>query len=277
MPTPIQPVRRSRPSVLGLPPKAVVVPATRLRSVIQAGGGNGAARSLSFEGRVSIGRMVRQPSAVLATAYTFTGPTTLAPGATGTYTLTANGNTTASVTISDGGAGGTIISSPVVLSNTTPATFTYVNNTPQTLTLTPTNSGGLANPSPIVVIILTVVTASIGTQEVGAGTLAGLISGASAVIIGPFQTAERNQLRITVHLKSTVAANLDYEYSTDKGTTWFIGQQVASHVTTADDGVVGYNNEATYNFEIGWWWRISVRNTAGGAGNMAFAWRLHWY
>lgn len=91
-----------------------------------------------------------------ATSYTFTGPTTLVAGTNGTYFLTGNGATTAPITISDGGGGGVITTSPVSLNNTSAVTFTYSNATPGTYVLTPTNSSGLTDPASITVVITSV-------------------------------------------------------------------------------------------------------------------------
>lgn len=210
-------------------------------------------------------------NAVAATAYTFTGPTTLPAGATGTYTLTGNGATTAPITISDGGAGGTITTSPVSLNNTSPVTFTYSNNTPQTVTLTPSNGSGLANPSAVVVTITPIVppaTSTYGTFEAGTGSIIGIPAGGSVILMGPWQTPFRVSLKEVVSVQANGTFNLDYQFSTDNGTTWYTGRQVPSVVSAADGTAT--TNRAHMKIEPGWYWRIQITNTDAGSINAVY-------
>lgn len=111
--------------------------------------------------------------------------------------------------------------------------------------------------------------------EFGAGTALDVLPAEGQVIIGPWQTVDRTQLRIQVYARGTVPFDLNYEFSTDKGTTWYVGQQVAAAAVSADDGG-SYAREAHGHFNLGYWWRISIFNTDGAIPlNSAFEWRLH--
>jgi hypothetical protein len=213
-------------------------------------------------------------TAVAATAYTFTGPTTLLVNVNGTYTLTGNGNTAAQVTISDGGGGGTIVTSPVTLNNMNGVTFTYNNATPGTYTLTTTNAAGLTNPPPIVVTVNSIPPAGIttfGTMEAGGGTVTTLVAGASAIVAGPFLTPFRLSLREVIDVAANAAFNLDYQFTTDGGVSWYTGKQAAAIPTTADGTT--YTFRARFKIEVGVYWRIRI--TAGAAPiNATFERRL---
>jgi hypothetical protein len=76
-----------------------------------------------------------------------------------------------------------------------------------------------------------------------------------------------------VRVSATGAFNLDYEFSTDMGTTWYVGQQVASSTITADDGTALYTQNAVMNITVGWWWRVKIYNTTGGDITAVGEWR----
>jgi hypothetical protein len=86
--------------------------------------------------------------AVLASAYTFNGPSSGVVNVASTnFTVTPNAIYTGTVTITPSGGG---LSSPIILtwsSSSAAQTFTITPTATGTVTLTPTNSGGLSNPS----------------------------------------------------------------------------------------------------------------------------------
>ena len=88
-----------------------------------------------------------------------------------------------------------------------------------------------------------------------------------------FQTQDRQDMSLVVRVVSDTAFNLDYEFSTDMGTTWYVGEQVASSTITADDGTSGFTQNAVMNITVGWWWRIKIYNPGGGSINVAGEWR----
>lgn len=91
-------------------------------------------------------------SAVVATSYTFIGPTAGAVGNTLVYTLQANGTTNATVTPATTGSG---VFSPTTrqLNDTSAVTFTYTPSAAGTVTLSVTNNGGLSNPPNITLVV----------------------------------------------------------------------------------------------------------------------------
>lgn len=87
------------------------------------------------------------PAVIVATSYTFTGPTTGAAGATSSnFTLTPNGPYTGTITVAISGAGLNTSVVKTFTNSSAPQTFTITPSTSGTVTLTPTNSGGLTNP-----------------------------------------------------------------------------------------------------------------------------------
>lgn len=132
-------------------------------------------------------------------------------------------------------------------------------------------SGLLGEPEPPVVTFAT------ARDEFGAGTVTGLAVASGQVIVGPWQTTDRTQLEIKVHARGTVGFNLNYEFSTDKGSTWYVGTQRSSATVSEDDGAA-YPEEAHFHVNVGYWWRISVFNKdASNSLDIAFEWRFHEY
>lgn len=87
-----------------------------------------------------------------ATTYTLTAPATATTGvgvASGNFSLAADDESTAVVTPSDNGAGGTFTPTTRALNNTTPVTFTYTPARDGAITISTTNAGGLTNPAPV--------------------------------------------------------------------------------------------------------------------------------
>lgn len=92
-------------------------------------------------------------AASAATALTLSGPSSGSVGvASSAFTVSANGTLAANVTVSlsDGGAGGTFTPTSVTLTSAaTSGTFTYTPASTGAKTISFTNSGGLANPSDV--------------------------------------------------------------------------------------------------------------------------------
>lgn len=91
----------------------------------------------------------------VATSYTFTGATTGSIGVPITYTLQANGVTSAIATPATTGSG-TFSPTTEALNGTTPVTLTYTPSAAGTVTLSVTNNGGLTNPPPITLVVSSV-------------------------------------------------------------------------------------------------------------------------
>lgn len=90
------------------------------------------------------------------------------------------------------------------------------------------------------------------------------------------QCQDRQDMSLVVRASGTAAFNLDYEFSTDKGTTWYIGQQVNSTAVAADDGTVGFTQNAFLDISVGWWYRVNIYNPSGTAPvNVVAEWRLY--
>lgn len=88
-----------------------------------------------------------------------------------------------------------------------------------------------------------------------------------------FQTQDRLNMSLVARVVGTGAFKLDYEFSTDAGTTWYVGQQVASSTITADDGTATYTQSAVISITVGWWWRLNIYNASGGDITVAGEWR----
>lgn len=114
-------------------------------------------------------------------------------------------------------------------------------------------------------------------QEYGAMQAFSLADVTGQTLVPPnrpaFQTQDRQDMSLVVRVVGTGAFKLDYEFSTDQGTTWYVGEQVASHTITADDGTALYVQNATLNITVGWWWRVNIYNASGGAITVAGEWR----
>jgi hypothetical protein len=90
-----------------------------------------------------------------------------------------------------------------------------------------------------------------------------------------FSNGDRASMAILVNVAATAAFNLDYQFTTDGGATWFIGQQIPSVTVTVDGGVAGYTQSASINVQVGYQYRVQIWNTAGGSLNGAYEWRLY--
>jgi len=139
---------------------------------------------------------------------------------------------------------------------------------------------------------MALVLANTGQTEVGAGTITGLstataqtiwpppasITTASGAVIAPqtmWTCRERQGMYIEIYVVSDKAFKLDYQFTTDSGTTWYIGDQVSSATVTVDGGAAGYVNNASINIPVGYQFRCQVYQTSGG--NAAFAYEYRYY
>lgn len=104
------------------------------------------------------------------------------------------------------------------------------------------------------------------------------LAGTTGVTITPparpgFQTQDRQDMSLVVRVVGDDVFNLDYEFSTDMGTTWYVGEQVTSSTITADDGSTGFTENAVMNITVGWWWRVNIYNPGASPINVAGEWR----
>lgn len=112
-----------------------------------------------------------------------------------------------------------------------------------------------------------------GTIEAGGGIIISLAAGASVVLMGPIQTPVRQGLRDPLFVSATGAFNLDYQYTTDGGTSWFVGSQVPSSTVSADGTL---NTQAAHiHILSGFQWKIIITNTGAGTIDAVFEKRLH--
>lgn len=191
----------------------------------------------------SIGQAVGATAELLpATALTFTGPSSGATGAASTnFTVVANGSLASSVTVSlsDGGAGGSFTPSSLTLtSGSTSATFTYTAASAGAKTLSITNNGGLTNPSSL-------------TYTASAATVPG------APTIG---TATAGDAQATVSFTAPGSnggsAILDYTVTSSPG--GFTATGASSPLT-----VTGLSNGTAYTFTV------TARNAIGSGSASA--------
>lgn len=108
----------------------------------------------------------------------------------------------------------------------------------------------------------------IGTTEAATGTIAGIGAAGSYTLMGPWQTPFRISLKEVISVQATGTFNLDYQFTTDFGTTWYPGPQVVSSTSFADG--TAYTQRAHMKIEPGFFWRIQVYNTSGVTIDAAF-------
>lgn len=109
---------------------------------------------------------------------------------------------------------------------------------------------------------------STGSQEAGNGTVAGILPGNGVVIMGPISTPFRPSFREVVNVQGSAPFRLDYQFTSDGGTTWYQGPQVASTTTSADGTTT--TNKAHVKLAVGFQWRIAVWNPGPGALDITF-------
>lgn len=110
----------------------------------------------------------------------------------------------------------------------------------------------------------------IGTQQAGAGKEASLAGTSAAILRGLQQCSERANFRFVVNVAATGAFRLNYLFTPDGGTTWLIGQQVASAAVTVDGGTSGYTQNASLNVHLGYMFKIEIYNPGGGTIDYGF-------
>jgi hypothetical protein len=89
------------------------------------------------------------------------------------------------------------------------------------------------------------------------------------------QCRDRQDMSLVVRASGTAAFNLDYEFSTDQGATWQVGQQVNSTVNTVDDTTAGYVQGASFDISVGWWFRVNIYNPSGAPITVVAEWRFY--
>lgn len=117
-------------------------------------------------------------------------------------------------------------------------------------------------------------------QEYGAMIALALAATTAQVIVPPgqasgFQTQDRQDMRVICRVVGKGVIRLNYEFSPDQGTTWYVGKQAASAVITVDGDAAGFVNAAELDIPVGYWWRVSVYNTTAGAIDIVGEWRYY--
>ena len=87
---------------------------------------------------------------------------------------------------------------------------------------------------------------------------------------------DRLRTRLVIHVCSNFAFNLDYQFTTDQGTTWFNTVPIASTTITVDGATAGYTQAAEFNDDWGFQGRVIVFNTTGSIAAYAYDWRLYY-
>lgn len=85
----------------------------------------------------------------------------------------------------------------------------------------------------------------------------------------------RGTQSIVLNVAATHSFDLNYQYTTDGGTSWYIGDQVASGTVTVDGGVANYTNAATINIQLGYQYRFQIYNNSGSTLDGTYEWRLY--
>jgi hypothetical protein len=85
----------------------------------------------------------------------------------------------------------------------------------------------------------------------------------------------RGTQSMVINVAANEGFNLDYQFTTDGGTTWYIGDQVASSTVTVDGGAAGYTNVASLNLQLGFQYRFQIYNNSGSTLNGVYEWRLY--
>lgn len=117
-----------------------------------------------------------------------------------------------------------------------------------------------------------VVTGAAQNQEAGAATITNILAGDYVVLMGPIQLPYRQAFKEIFNASASGQFNLDYQFSTDSGTTWFTGRQTASSVNAADG--TAYTNKAHIKIEPGWFFRIVIYNRGASPIDVKYDKRL---
>lgn len=140
---------------------------------------------------------------------------------------------------------------------------------------------------------MALVNQEVGAIEYGAGSFTGLAA-TTALVLAPPQAPgvdnrnggnypvlaawterDRQSMAILVNVACNGTFNLDYQFTPDNGTTWYVGSQIASTTVTVDGGAAGFTQAAQLNLQVGYQYRVQLYNTSGGNLNGAYEWRLY--
>ena len=80
-------------------------------------------------------------------------------------------------------------------------------------------------------------------------------------------------MRIIVSAAATGAFRLNYLFTTDAGTSWFIGKTVTASTVVVDGGTALYVKSAQLDIPIGYDYKIELYNIAGGNNDYVAEWR----
>lgn len=117
-----------------------------------------------------------------------------------------------------------------------------------------------------------VVTGAAQNQEAGTGTISNILAGDSVVLMGPIQWPYRAAVKEVVNVQATGPFHLNYQFTTDFGTTWYTGRQIASSTNGADGTTL--TNRAHAKWEPGWFYRILIYNSGASPINAVYDKRL---
>ena len=112
-----------------------------------------------------------------------------------------------------------------------------------------------------------------GNDEAGAGVETGLADATAAIIRGMKKCTDRANMRIICSVGATGAFRLNYLFTTDAGTSWFIGKTVTASTVTVDGGTALYVKSAQLDIPIGFQYKIEIYNIAGTTNDYAFEFR----
>jgi hypothetical protein len=123
------------------------------------------------------------------------------------------------------------------------------------------------------------------TTECGAGAFTGLPtatalqvfpgvgSGGVLAQVPPMTCRERHDMRLFVHVAADHAFDLNYLFTPDGGTTWYVGEQVVGATVPVDGGVAGFVKSAVLETHVGYQWKVEIYNNSGSDAAGAFEYR----
>lgn len=132
-----------------------------------------------------------------------------------------------------------------------------------------------------------------GAIEYGAGVFSAIATAGGIVLCPPqnpgidsrtgvpyytplwFSANGRGSLALVVNVAADHAFTLDYQFTPDGGTTWYIGYQIASSTVTVDGGVAGNTQSARMDIQVGYQYRVQLWNASGSNIAGAYEWRLY--
>ena len=113
----------------------------------------------------------------------------------------------------------------------------------------------------------------VGTNEAGGGKETTLATATAAVIRAYKTSRDREARRMAVYAAATGDFRLNYFFTPDEGTTWYIGKQVASSAVTVDGGTASYLDSATLDLPIGYAYKVELYNATVGNIDYTFDYR----